>query len=452
MHSGAKLSFSCRLGAQLLLIVAVSFTSENLSHHETAFGLYGISGYTGGYGFGGYTGVHGLAAIFAYAEEIMKSRVAIAVFVIILLSVPLDMAAQARFITFDAPGDLATTPLSINPAGAITGYFLDANFTEHGFLRERHGTIITFDVQGAVATLPFSINPAGVIAGWYADTNFVAHGFLRERHGIITFDATRNVNTFPSSINPEGTITGEYIDANFVSHGFLREHLGTIITFDAPGVGPGGGPNSEGTHASSINPAGAITGSYDDANNVSHAFLREPDGKFTTFEAPGAGTSPFFGTFAASINPAGSIAGYYSDGSQVGIQVVYHGFLREPDGKITTFDVPGAVAVFTSSINPAGVIVGYGADTNEVAHGFLRRPDGSITTFDAPGAGTSPFDGTYPFSINPAGVITGPAEVSGITPNIPHGFLRIPCERDDERECEHPEDGGNNCSCDPNVR
>ena len=359
----------------------------------------------GGYGFGGYTGVHGLAAIFAYAEEIMKSRVAIAVFVIILLSVPLDMAAQARFITFDAPGDLATTPLSINPVGAITGYFLDANFTEHGFLRERHGTIITFDVLGAVATLPFSINPAGVIAGWYADTNFVAHGFLRESHGTITFDATRNVNTFPSSINPEGAITGEYIDSNFVSHGFLREHHGTIITFDAPGVGPGGGPNSEGTHASSINPAGAITGSYDDANNVSHAFLREPDGKFTTFEAPGAGTSPFFGTFAASINPAGAIAGYYSDGSQVGTQVVYHGFLREPDGK--------------------------------------------FTTFEAPDAGTRPNFGTYPSSINPAGTITGfYVDKNGLG----HGFLRIRCERDDDRECEHHEDGENNCFCDPDVR
>ena len=308
----------------------------------------------------------------------MKSRIATAGFVIIFLSVPLDVAAQARFITFDAPGDDATTPLSINPAGAITGYFLDANFTEHGFLRERHGTIIRFDVQGAVATLPSSINPAGVIVGWYADTNIVAHGFLRESHGIITFDATHNVNTFPSSINPEGAITGEYIDANFVSHGFLRRPDGSITTFDAPGVGPGGGPNLEGTHAFSINPAGAITGSYDDAKNVSHAFLREPDGKFTKF------------------------------------------------------DVRGAVAVFPSSINPQGLIVGAVADANEVSHGFLRRPDGTIITFDAPGAGTSPFDGTYPSSVNPSGAITGDYQVSGIS----HGFLRIPCENDEDGECE----------------
>jgi hypothetical protein len=187
----------------------------------------------------------------------------------------------------------------------------------------------------------------------------------------------------------------------------------------------------------SINPAGAITGAYDDAKNVSHGFLREPDGKFTTFVAPGAGTSGP-GTVAFSINPAGVIVGYYSDGSTVGNQgeLVYHGFVREPDGKFTTFNVPGAVAVFPSSINPAGVIVGWGSDANFVSHGFLRMPDGSITTFDAPGAGTSQFDGTYPSSVNPAGAITGNLAVSGITPNIPHGFLRIPCKRDEDRGCE----------------
>ena len=45
----------------------------------------------------------------------------------------------------------------------------------------------------------------------------------------------------------------------------------TIITFDAPGAGtlPG-----QGTIASSINPAGEITGWYDDASDVVHGFLR----------------------------------------------------------------------------------------------------------------------------------------------------------------------------------
>src|SRR5215475_1769123 len=146
-------------------------------------------------------------SIHRYAEETMKSRIAIAVFVIIFLSYPLNVAAQSKFITFGVPGASTTTPLIINPAGVIVGWYSGANL--RGFLRERHGAIITFDVPGASTTTPLSINPAGVIAGSYGDANFVSHGFLRERHGAI-------------------------------------------ITFDVPGVGSGGGPPAAGTHALSI--------------------------------------------------------------------------------------------------------------------------------------------------------------------------------------------------------
>lgn len=369
-----------------------------------------------------------------------------AIVVLSVLSIPLDAAAQtaasesrsvrdraeANLITIDVPGALDTSPGGINPAGEIAGSYVDLNFNSHGFLREPNGTFITIDVPGSSDTRGGPINPAGEIAGSYTDANFAEHGFLRKRNGtIITFDApgagttTSPQGTLPTSISPAGEISGSYVDENFVSHGFLRKGDGSIISFDAPGVGPGGGPNQDGTHALTINPAGAITGYYQDAQEAIHGFLREPDGTFTTFDAPGAATTMAdFGTLAISINPAGVITGYYSDGSQPpgSSQIVYHGFVRNPDGTFTTFDAPGAVATFPSSNNPAGVIVGQYSDSNEVNHGFLRRQDGSITTFDAPGAGTNEFDGTFPRSINPAGAITGETQVGPTT----HGFLRIP--------------------------
>ena len=33
------------------------------------------------------------------------------------------------------------------------------------------------------------------------------------------------------------------------------------------------------------------------------------------------------------------------------------------------------------------------SDGNNVSHGFLRAPDGTMTTFDVPGAGTGAFTG-----------------------------------------------------------
>src|SRR3974390_2577751 len=89
----------------------------------------------------------------------------------------------------------------------------------------------------------------------------------------------------------------------------------TIITFDPPG--------STLTPPSQINPAGELAGFSLAAGGMIHGFLRAPDGTFTTFEAPGAGTGSFQGTLGFSINPEGAVTGYYRDAS-----TVLPGFLR----------------------------------------------------------------------------------------------------------------------------
>src|SRR5215468_3049952 len=91
--------------------------------------------------------------------------------------------------TFDVPGAATsagkgTFAVAINPAGTITGYFLDAGKVHHGFLRDRGGAVTTIDVPGAgtgvdQGTTPQSINPAAAVTGYYADAGGVPHGFLR---------------------------------------------------------------------------------------------------------------------------------------------------------------------------------------------------------------------------------------------------------------------------------
>jgi hypothetical protein len=89
--------------------------------------------------------------------------------------------------------------------------------------------------------------------------------------------------------------------------------------------------------------------------------------------------------------------------------------VRAPDGGITTFDVPsagtgpgqGTSVEAVGGINPAGAICQTYLDASNVNHGFVRDPDGAITTFDVPGAGTGPGQGTIPQTINPAGAIVG---------------------------------------------
>jgi hypothetical protein len=85
--------------------------------------------------------------------------------------------------TFDVPGSMGqTVPTAIDPAGTITGYFEEAKGF-HGFVRANDGTFTTFDPPGSEEphseTLSYGINPAGVITGWYIDPSFLGHGFLR---------------------------------------------------------------------------------------------------------------------------------------------------------------------------------------------------------------------------------------------------------------------------------
>src|SRR5437899_1818506 len=171
----------------------------------------------------------------------------------------------------------------------------------------------------------------------------------------------------------------------------------TITTFDAPGAGTAAG---QGTIAFAINLSGAITGFIRDANNARHGFLRAPDGTFTIFDDPNAGSCSAScgnigngqGTRAFAINPSGQIVGSYTD--NIGR---CHGYVRAASGTFTQIDAPDAGAgpfpqgTFPSNItpmgiNPAGAIIGFYVDASSVQHGFVRAPNGIITEFDPTGS------------------------------------------------------------------
>jgi len=355
---------------------------------------------------------------------------------------------KPKIITFNAPGagtgpGQGTIPYGIDARGTIIGPYVDAENVNHGFIRERDGTITTFDVPGAgtgayQGTVALSINPAGAVTGMYFDANCLYHGFLRDPDGSITTIDAPGANTVGGqcstniwwlvmqgtaahNINAAGTITGIYTDAIGVGHTFLRDPDGTFTTFDAPGAGMEAVEGTWTATTYTLNPEGAITGWYVDSGMALHGYLRTAKGDVSTFDVAGAGTGAIQGTVALSLNPERAVTGFYLDGNSA-----FHGFLRSHRGKLTTFDVPGGGADFFQgtypvSINPAGAITGNYTDTNNVNHGFLRAPDGKLTTFDIPGAGGGAYQGTIPMGNNPAAAITGYyVDANGAS----HGFLR----------------------------
>lgn len=179
------------------------------------------------------------------------------------------------FTIFDVPGAFATLAMSINSGGATTGYYFDAN-GGHGFLRSRGGAITKFIVPGsfnsvplipgAAYTTPLSINPAGAIAGYYSDAggNWARHGFVRQRNGTFTVvDGPGNSGvTMAYGMNAAGEVFGIYYDDFGQQHGLFYTG-GKVTSFDPAGAFY--------THPAAINSGGWITGDYD-----GHSFLLIP--------------------------------------------------------------------------------------------------------------------------------------------------------------------------------
>lgn len=178
----------------------------------------------------------------------------------------------------------------------------------------------------------------------------------------------------------------------------------TIITFDVPG--------STSTVPMSINSAGQIVGIYQDANRILHGFLRAPDGTITTLDPPpNKGTH----TYDLRINGAGTIAGDYLDpaGNQ-------RAFVRYANGAFTTIQFPSQIGDYsatTTAINSTGSVTGFVEVLNPFSvQGFVWNKGGTAIVFPFPGSNI-----TESTAISSAGMTAGNYTAAD-TPT--HGFLR----------------------------
>ena len=325
--------------------------------------------------------------------------------------------ANGAIATFDPPGGANTSVLDLNSAGAIVGTYVDGNDNLQLFLRTAGGAFSTIELPGGLALiLGVSINAKDEITGNYLDnTNFALGNFLRTTHGTVTTLHTRGGFVTPSGINDGGDIVGgacTFVDFIETCSGFLQTSRGTVTIF-AP-------LDATSTNAVTINPGGAIAGTYTDPSGGIHGFLRTANGTVHTFDPPGSAA-----TTVNVINPGETIAGTYIDAS-----FEPHGFVRaHQQGDISTYDFPAAapntVSRFATvaGINPEGSVAGSYIDTifsppstyDPVAHGFLRARDGTFTRVDPTGSIYTTVVG-----ITPSGLVAGSYTDSRL---VSHGFV-----------------------------
>jgi probable HAF family extracellular repeat protein len=170
-------------------------------------------------------------------------------------------------------------------------------------------------------------------------------------------------------------------------------------------------------------------------------FVRKPNGAVTTVHVPGASR-----TFVVGTNNHGAVVGGYTgaDGKE-------HGFLLER-GRMTVIDHPdapddpAATNTAASDINDRGQIVGFYADANGTYHGY-RYHKGRFTMIDPPGAAdVAGFATTVPLGINNRGQVVGQyVDAAGVL----HGYLWEP--QRGFRAIDPPGGAGNACTESPNM-
>lgn len=233
--------------------------------------------------------------------------------------------ANGMIIVFDGPvnpsfSNPGTFPTSISSTKAVVGSYdiCDQGVCSTSFLRDPEGNFSTFDPPGKDPGLTagaVGINAIGTIAGVFTDSNFIVHGYLRARNGTFTIVDVPGPGGFGftsiAGINSSGKVTGLFVDANSALHSYVRGPAGTFTTFDVPG--------GVSTRSQSINDGGTTVGTYVTFGPFGeHIFVRTADGTFTTFDAP----SQSF-VLGSGISSSNAVVGNYQDAN-----FVTHSFLR----------------------------------------------------------------------------------------------------------------------------
>ena len=313
------------------------------------------------------------------------------------------------------PGSVSTEGWNINQDGSIVGNYVSADGRRLGFIARPvtdtaapiegppvmpailpHYTFETFDVPGVDFLAVTTSNDFQDYAGYTRRPNDQKEVAFTLIDGVFTtYDFPGSQNTYFYALGNDGRAAGYYEDSEGLHHGVILEDgelrqydfTGAVETFissisdtigeltgsfiDAAGVRRGFSdetvveyPDASATYAEILNPDGSIIGSFVDAHGDYYPYVRIPDGRFVSIEVPHAHEY----LFVHSMNAAGIIVvRSHHPGEMPGTEV---GSLQ----RVQTLKVPGSVSTQGYHVNQDSSIVGYYDSPDGRRHGFIARP------------------------------------------------------------------------------
>jgi hypothetical protein len=282
-------------------------------------------------------------------------------------------------------------------------------------------TYVIFDLPDRGGNV-IGVDALGSVVGTYDTSNLTRYGFYRLPDGTIhrfhpepvagLGPNTRTEAVTVNGVNADGTIVGNFprIEGKEIIYtGFIRDRVGytEVNAFD-----------SINTDLWAINSAGVVAGSYQDpAHNFVHGFVRDAEGNLASFDAPGSNNYTSFQTIPTSINSKGDIVGYTQYPKDL-----LTAFLRDSNGDLTILEAgtkyPNYSGIFPVAITDDGLIIGewqYNDGTGaSQTYGFIRDLQGGYTSFNFPAASS-----TIAVAVDPQGSIIGNDESEN------QGFYRL---------------------------
>lgn len=180
-------------------------------------------------------------------------------------------SAFGQYSTVDYPGSRFNQLLGQNDFAQAAGYYsLSVDNTTPDFpyiYNESGGVFEVLTIPGAVGGAQATgINNSQLISGFYIDQNGVNHGFLMDYGYFIKLDFPGSTFTQALGLNNRGLVVGDYMDSAGLTHGFRYNVSSRKFTSidDPNGVGA--------TVVNGINDNGTLVGFYGTAP-INHGFV-----------------------------------------------------------------------------------------------------------------------------------------------------------------------------------
>ena len=217
------------------------------------------------------------------------------------------------------------------------------------------GVFTTYDFPDSLSTHFYALDNAGKAAGHYKGTDELYHGVIMEDGELTQYDFPGAAETHIYGLSDEtGALSGNIVDETGTTRAFSGD---MAITF----------PGAVATYGDFVNAAGAVVGSYVDADGVPHGFIRHPDGSFTTIDVPEMPNLEFL--FVNTITDFGVI-GFRAKA----VNDILRSYILLPDGILYEVRLPGSANTVVRNVNQDGSIIGYYDLSDGRRNGFLGRP------------------------------------------------------------------------------